>query len=80
MLIDNAIKPIHLSINETPLRSFTKAASWRITGSLDTMVLSWFFTQQLDVAVAIGLTEVFTKMFLYYFHERMWNRIQMGRL
>jgi len=63
---------------EKPLRSMTKAVSWRILGSLDTVLLSWFFTSELTIAIAIGGTEVFTKIILYYFHERLWNRIPLG--
>ncbi|MCB1773518.1 MAG: DUF2061 domain-containing protein [Gammaproteobacteria bacterium] len=64
---------------EKPIRSLAKAASWRVTGSIDTMLLSWLFTGDLGIAAAIGLTEVVTKMFLYYLHERAWNRIELGR-
>ena len=63
---------------EKPLRSMAKAVSWRILGSLDTVFLSWFFTSELTIAIAIGGTEVFTKIILYYFHERLWNRIPLG--
>jgi uncharacterized membrane protein len=63
---------------ERPLRSMAKAVSWRILGSLDTVLLSWFFTSELTIAIAIGGTEVFTKIVLYYLHERLWNRIPLG--
>ncbi|MEJ2456425.1 MAG: DUF2061 domain-containing protein [Candidatus Thiodiazotropha sp.] len=66
-------------MSDRPLRSLVKAVSWRVTGSIDTMLLSWFFTGDLRVAAAIGLTEVVTKMVLYYLHERAWNRIPLGR-
>jgi uncharacterized membrane protein len=65
--------------SERPIRSLAKAISWRVTGSIDTMMLSWFFTGNLTIAAAIGLTEVVTKMVLYYLHERIWNRISLGR-
>ena len=65
---------------ERPIRSLAKALSWRVTGSIDTMLLSWFFTSDLTIAAAIGLTEVVTKMVLYYIHERAWNRISLGRV
>jgi uncharacterized membrane protein len=65
--------------SERPIRSLAKAVSWRVTGSIDTMLLSWFFTGNLAIAAAIGLTEVLTKMVLYYLHERVWNRIPLGR-
>ena len=64
---------------DRPIRSLAKAVSWRVTGSLDTMLLSWLFTGDLSIAAAIGLTEVLTKMVLYYLHERVWNRIPLGR-
>ena len=65
---------------DSPVRSLAKAISWRVTGSIDTMVLSWLFTGDLTIAAAIGLTEVATKMVLYYLHERVWNRINLGRV
>ena len=51
-------------------RSVAKALSWRIAGSLDTFVLSLIFTRSLQLAGSIAVTEMFTKMVLYYFHER----------
>lgn len=60
-------------------RSFAKAASWRATGTIDTMLISYLITQKLDWAISIGLVEVVTKMVLYYFHERAWEKIKFGR-
>ena len=65
---------------DSPVRSLAKAISWRVTGSIDTLVLSWLYTGDLTIAAAIGLTEVATKMALYYLHERVWNRINLGRV
>ena len=65
---------------DSPVRSLAKAVSWRVTGSIDTLVLSWLYTGDLTIAAAIGLTEVATKMALYYLHERVWNRITLGRV
>lgn len=60
-------------------RSFFKAVSWRITGTLDTFIISFFVTGKVRFALAISGVEVFTKIFLFYFHERLWNRINFGR-
>lgn len=60
-------------------RSLAKAISWRVTGTVDTMLISWIITGQLKLAISIGFVEVFTKMFLYYAHERIWNRVKAGR-
>jgi uncharacterized membrane protein len=64
--------------HETHSRSLVKAASWRALGSIDTFVLSWLFTGRAGVAGAIAGTEVFTKILLYYFHERVWSSIRWG--
>lgn len=63
---------------EAHSRSLAKAASWRILGSIDTFLLSWLFTRSAKAAGAIALTEVLTKMVLYYFHERAWSSVQWG--
>ena len=63
---------------EAHARSFTKALSWRVLGSLDTFALSWLFTGNLAAAGAIASTEVITKIFLYYGHERVWSHIRWG--
>lgn len=65
---------------EKSYRSIAKSVSWRTIGTLDTIVISVFITGKLDLAIAIGGVEVFTKMGLYYLHERTWNRIKFGRI
>lgn len=56
--------------------SLIKGISWRIVGTLDTMMLSYIFTGSIGNALKIGLTEVFTKVFLFYVHERIWLKIK----
>lgn len=63
---------------ETHSRSLIKGISWRILGSIDTFVLSWFFTSSAKAAGAIAGTEVITKVLLYYFHERVWASVKWG--
>ena len=63
---------------EAHSRSFAKATSWRILGSIDTFLLSWLFTQNVKAAGSIAIAEVLTKMVLYYFHERAWANITWG--
>ncbi len=64
--------------HERHRRSFAKAVSWRILGSIDTFLLSWLFTGSPKAAGAIASTEVITKIALYYFHERAWSSITWG--
>ena len=62
-------------MHEKPYRSVVKTISWRTVGTLDTMIVSYFITGSLVMAASIGSIEVITKMILYYFHERIWNKI-----
>jgi adenylylsulfate kinase len=64
---------------DSNLRSIAKAVSWRALGTLDTFLLSWLITGEVQLAMAIGGTEIVTKMTLYWFHERIWNRITWGQ-
>lgn len=66
------------SSGEGHRRSFAKAITWRITGSADTFLLSWLFTQSAKMAVAISATEIATKIVLYYLHERAWAKSTFG--
>lgn len=61
-------------------RSIVKAISWRMTGTVDTVVISWLVTGKLTFAITIGSVELFTKIMLYYLHERMWDRISFGQI
>ena len=61
-------------------RSIIKAISWRVFGSMDTILVSLFITRSYKLALSIGFIEVFTKMLLYYFHERLWNKVNFGRI
>ena len=65
---------------ENKKRSLLKATTWRITGTVDTVIISYFFTGSIKLAAAIGSFEVVTKMILYYFHERVWQNISWGKL
>lgn len=66
-------------MEESQLRSFMKAVSWRLTGTADTFLISWIITGQFLLATGIAFIEVFTKVFLYWAHERIWNKIIWGK-
>jgi uncharacterized membrane protein len=60
-------------------RSIAKAVSWRITGSLDTLILAWLITGSGTWAGSIAAAELITKIVIYYFHERAWSWVRWGR-
>ena len=62
-----------------PQRSAAKAITWRVLATFDTFVISWLITGRIEWATAIAGVEVLTKVFLYYFHERVWTRLKWGK-
>ena len=67
-------------MHEKPYRSVVKAISWRTVGTIDTIIVSYFITGNLVMAASIGSIEVITKIGLYYFHERAWNKLSFGKV
>ena len=55
-------------------RHILKSVTWRIVGTLDTIIISGLITGSWEVGLAIGGIEVFSKMVLYYLHERTWYK------
>ncbi len=66
-------------IKDSARRSLVKAISWRILASIDTFFIAYFISGKTLIAAPIALSEVFTKILLYYLHERLWNFISWGR-
>ncbi len=64
---------------ETRTRALIKTLSWRLLATLATIALVYLFVGKIQVAVVIGGIEVLIKLLLYYFHERLWNLIQIGK-
>ena len=60
-------------------RSIAKTISWRLIGTLDTIIISWIITGEITMALSIGSIELVSKMLLYFFHERAWNKIKWGK-
>ncbi len=55
-------------------RHIAKTISWRVIGTIDTIVLSGVITGSWEMGLTIGGIEVVTKMVLYFLHERLWYR------
>jgi uncharacterized membrane protein len=58
-------------------RHIAKTLTWRAVGTLDTVLISWMITGNPLTGMKIGLSEVVTKMVLYYLHERLWFRVRL---
>ncbi len=60
-------------------RSILKALSWRVIATLATMSIVFAFTREVVLSVGVGAVEVVIKLILYYFHERIWGILGIGR-
>ncbi|MCD2258242.1 DUF2061 domain-containing protein [Psychroserpens luteolus] len=60
-------------------RHIAKTITWRILGTLDTVLLSWLISGNPTTGLKIGFAEVVTKMLLYYLHERVWFKINLSK-
>jgi len=64
---------------ESHSRSVLKALSWRIFGTVVTAALVYVFTRRLVLSLAVGAVEFFSKIGLFWLHERMWDRLSWGK-
>jgi len=77
MILDQPIKKwfVDRTGEDTNIKSFVKSVSWRVVGTIDTIIISFIITGQLTMALSIGSVEVVSKILLYYLHERAWEKV-----
>ena len=72
-----ALKDGKLSARKT----LFKTISWRVIATTMTFVISGTVLKSFnEIALYIALIELFTKFVLYYFHERLWLKIPLGKI
>lgn len=64
---------------ESHTRSIVKALTWRVIATVVTFLVAWAILGRLTHAVEIGLLDTVIKLGAYYGHERLWDRIPIGR-
>ncbi|TXK78522.1 DUF2061 domain-containing protein [Mesonia sp. K4-1] len=65
-------------LKESRLRHIIKTITWRLIGTIDTILLSWLISGDIITGLKIGGAELATKPILYYLHERVWYRSNYG--
>jgi uncharacterized membrane protein len=53
--------------------------SYRLFGSIVTFLIALILTGDPFISTAVGIADLIAKTFLFYFHERLWNRISWGK-
>ena len=64
---------------ESHKRSILKAITWRVLATLVTTLVVYFVTKKVALALGVGFIDAAIKMFVYYAHERVWDRTRFGR-
>lgn len=65
-------------MKETNLRSLTKSISYRFFGTIITFIITFIITNEIIISSSIALLDLVSKIVLYWFHERMWLKINWG--
>jgi uncharacterized membrane protein len=59
-------------------RHVMKTITWRLVGTIDTILIGWIISGNPLIGLKIGSVEIITKMILYYIHERVWYKSNFG--
>jgi uncharacterized membrane protein len=59
-------------------RHVMKTITWRLVGTIDTILIGWIISGNPLIGLKIGSVEIITKMILYYIHERVWYKSKFG--
>ena len=65
---------------ESHFRSIMKAVTWRAGGTVVTFAVAWIMTRSFNLAAQIGLLDTTIKLAAFYIHERMWMKINFGKI
>lgn len=68
------------SLKDTHIRSVVKSITWRVTGIIILAIISWMITHDWKAMTLITVIFHGIRVVLYYFHERIWERISWGRV
>ncbi len=64
---------------ESHKRSIAKAVVWRIIAAVITALTVYLFTKEEGLAIGVGIADSAIKLFVYYAHERLWDKVSFGR-
>ncbi len=70
------VRKVYIRLIDTPKRSFVKSLVWRSIGILILGFISWYYTRDIEKATIVTVMFHVIRFVLYYFHERVWERIK----
>lgn len=75
-----AVPKNFMPVKESRLRSVLKTISWRIIATTTTVSIAYIIFGDISNALKVGGIEFFAKMLIYYFHERAWQMVPLGKV
>lgn len=60
-------------------RSLLKAITFRVLATTAELLVTFMITHRYDITIGLVVATDTATTLLYYFHERLWNRIKWGR-
>jgi len=67
-------------ITESRVRTIFKSVSWRVVATITTVILVYSFSGEIQLALEVGMVEIFAKMGVFYIHERFWGKVNLGKM
>jgi|TARA_R110000824_G_scaffold348039_1_gene534803 adenylylsulfate kinase len=64
---------------DSPKRNFMKAFTWKIIGFVILSIIAFTITNSLRTVGVIGIAYHLLMIILYFFHEKLWERILWGK-
>ena len=68
-----------MSCHENHSRSIIKAISYRIVSITVDSIFVYALTRKIELTLGIVIVTNIYSTFLYYFHERAWNKLHFGK-
>ena len=65
---------------DTKARSIVKSVVWRVIGIVLLGYISYLFTHNWEKTTLITLIFHAIRLVMYYYHERIWERVSWGRV
>ncbi|PHS68282.1 MAG: hypothetical protein COB12_00055 [Flavobacterium sp.] len=71
---------IYRNVTTSKKGTLYKTISWRIFATMTTFLIAGAVLDDFEGAIYVAVIEVFTKFALYYYHERLWLKMPLGRI
>jgi len=66
-------------MHDTKTRSWIKAFTWQMTGTVMTFFITWFVTDSIGIAGSVAGLVLLVDAVMYWLHERAWIKVKWGR-